>query len=224
VKLVLLETECMPLLSPDNFDKWAKGGSEDKWNEMKERLYPRSLARGGSASNTDVPSGLVALCSLMTSTRKDIVGPSRFISDELGDLIGFGSFAAVYSHKNDTSLVIKLSRYGAKAGLEREAAVLKHLLEPSAPGIARFVDFKSLEINIGGVDVLLPALTTGPRGVSIQMHLAAITILDKKKKELLSIGEELSCALKFIHEKGIYHNDISRTLCTVQIKARQKCF
>jgi hypothetical protein len=77
VKLVLLETECMPLLSPDNFDKWAKEGFKEKWNEVKESLYP-PLVGGGSASNTDVPSGLVALCNLMTSTRKDIVGPSQF--------------------------------------------------------------------------------------------------------------------------------------------------
>jgi hypothetical protein len=40
VKLVLLETECMPLLSPNNFDKWAQEGTKDKWNEMKGRLYP----------------------------------------------------------------------------------------------------------------------------------------------------------------------------------------
>jgi RIO-like serine/threonine protein kinase len=61
----------------------------------------------------------------MTLSRTDLVGPSRFVSDTIGDLIGFGSFAAVYSHKSDKSLVIKLSRYGAKAVLEREADVQK---------------------------------------------------------------------------------------------------
>lgn len=207
VKLVLLETECMPLLSRANFDKWTKQGNESNWKDIKSTLYPSPM--NDESSTSGVPSGLVALWNLMTSTRKDIVGPSPFVSDALGDLLGYGSFAAVYKHKCDEKHVIKLSRYGAKALLDREALVLKELQQKSGLiGIARFVVYNDLNVSVGGVDVKLPALTTKPRGIRIEMHLAKLGD-EEISREVVTIGSQLSKALEFIHCNGFLHNDIS---------------
>jgi serine/threonine protein kinase len=149
----------------------------------------------------------------MNSTRKDLVGPRPDISAVLGDMIGFGTFASVYKHKTDDNQVAKLSRYGADAALARETATLRALLAKlpagSNIGIARFIGNDKVDINIGGVDVKLPALVMEPRGVSLEMWLAKYIELETKKKALIDFGDQLSTALAFIHENGYYHNDIS---------------
>jgi hypothetical protein len=113
----------------------------------------------------------------MTTSRKDLVGPIPLKSDELGDMIGFGSFAAVYKHKKVAAHVIKLSRYGAKVALEKEAAVLEELQHDASGGgscadyIPRVVSFGYLKVETGGVDVTLPALVMEPRGISVEAKL-----------------------------------------------------
>jgi serine/threonine protein kinase len=148
----------------------------------------------------------------MNSTRKDLVGPAPYVSDVLGDMIGFGTFTSVYRHKNEHH-VIKLSRYGADAALARETATLRALLAKipadSNIGIARFIGNDKVHINIGGVDVKLPALVMEPRGVSLEMWLAKCIKLETKKKALIDFGDQLSTALAFIHDSGYCHNDIS---------------
>jgi hypothetical protein len=170
------------------------------------------------SQSTPVPKGLVALSTLMTTTHKHLVGPSCFESanGELGSMIGFGTFAVVHCHTTEDAHVIKLSRYGARSLLENEVSVLKELQTLSAPdiapGIAQFVGYnKSLKVNVGGVDVNLPALTTKPRGVRIEMAvgLLANDIKGGKHKFMTKIGGQSSSALKFIHDKGFRHNDVS---------------
>jgi hypothetical protein len=172
---------------------------------FRDLLYPNPA----SSTDTDVPAGLVALAKLMTTTRKDLVGPRSFESEEVGDMIGFGSFATVWIHKGADNQVIKLSRYGAKIALEQEAKVLKELGCDSGC-IPRWVGSEDLKVVIGGVSVALPALVTAPRGISIEMKLAQLTTdEDTRRKALVSIGEELVIALSFIHEGGFHHHDIS---------------
>jgi hypothetical protein len=207
-KLVFRKTKCMPLMSQVNFKKWTETcGNEKDWIDMG--LYP--TLETSDVSNT-VPKGLVALWNLMNSTRKDLVGPALFVSDVLGDMIGFGTFASVYKHKK-TDHVIKLSRYGGEAALARETATLQALLKKmptdSNIGIARFIGNDKVDINIGGVDVQLPALVMKPRGVSLEMHLANMTEGKEKDNALIKFGDQLSAALEFIHANGYYHNDVS---------------
>ena len=206
VKLVLLETDYLPLLSEENFDVWATlGGSNSKAiREFKKRLYPTS------AIATDVPAGLVALAKLMTTSRRDLVGPRPFQSETLGEMLGFGSFGTVweYKHTEKKNQVIKLSRYGAKSGLDYEAKVLREL-DCRSGCIPRWVRSDDLEVVIGGVSVALPALVMEPRGISIEMELAQMTEGESQQTRLVSIGKELVHALSFIHEKGFHHHDVS---------------
>jgi hypothetical protein len=198
VKLVLLETYYLPLLSPANFDDWTKSSDGNKdMKAFRDLLYPNPA----SSTDTDVPAGLVALAKLMTTTRKDLVGPCPFESEEVGDMIGFGSFATVWIHKGADNQVIKLSRYGAKIALEQEAKVLKELGCDSGC-IPRWVGSEDLKVVIGGVSVVLPALVMEPRGISIEMMLALLTDKDARHKRCVGIGEELVRALSFIHGKG----------------------
>jgi len=165
VKLIQLETKCMPLLSEASCDKWVHGHGTE-WKSIKEELYSDKVPAKGDSSPAvvPVPSGLVALWILMTSSRKARVGSSPFVPGALGELIGFGAFATVDRATDNDNRAIKVSRYGAKATLDREAKVLKALQEQMSPvGIASFIDYKKLSVTIGCVDVQLPALILAPR-------------------------------------------------------------
>jgi serine/threonine protein kinase len=103
--------------------------------------------------------------------------------------------------------VIKLSRYGAKIALEQEAKVLKELKCDSGC-IPRWVGSDDLKVVIGGIPVVLPALVTEPRGISIGMMLATLN-RNATCDALLAIGQKLVDALSFIHERGFHHHDVS---------------
>jgi hypothetical protein len=199
VELILLETDVLPILSKENFDTWVNG-SEDPI--FRQKLYPED-----SLPNPEVvPKGIVALWTLMTSTRKDLVGPSVCMSTRLGNMIGFGTFAAVYKDVMNEDQVIKLSRYGAKTALKREAEVLKALCSPDFLPCCCSSD--DLEVEIGGVPFILAALVMAPLGISIEMRLAGITE-GAKNSELVKMGGNIVAALAYIHGKGYVHNDIS---------------
>jgi hypothetical protein len=209
MKLIQLETKCMPLLSEASFDKWVNG-CEPKWKTFKEELYSGNApAHGESSSDVEpVPSGLVALWDLMTSSRSVLVGPSPFASGALGQMIGFGASATVHRSKVNDNHIMKLSRYGATAVLDREAKVLKALTErtETVGGIASFIEHKKLSVTIGGVDVQLPALILAPLGIRVEAHLAQRN--DDRTKVLLKIGADLVAAVDFVHKCGYSHNDV----------------
>jgi hypothetical protein len=202
VKLIQLETKCMPLLSEASFDKWVNG-CEAKWKTFKEKLYSGNVPANGA-----VPSGLVALWNLMTSSHSVLVGPSPFASGALGQMIGFGAFATVHRSKDNDNHIIKLSRYGATAALDLEAKVLEALKRRTEKvgGIASTIECKKLSVTIGGVDVQLPALILAPLGIRVEAHLAQS---DDKTKALLKIGADLAAALDFVHKCGYNHNDVT---------------
>lgn len=203
-KLIQLETKCMPLLSKASFEKWVEG-RESNWENFKRDLYGDGTT--GVANNALVPSGLVAIWNLMTSSRVHLVGPSPFVSGAIDDRIGCGAFSTAHAARNNDRQVIKVSRHGATATLEREAKVLKKLQTPSA-GIVQLVEYKDLSVEFGGISIPMPALILTPFGISAEMHLASQVNKDKKKT-LLKIGKELVAALDFIHGQGYNHNDIS---------------
>ncbi len=208
MELIQLETKCMPLLSKDSFEKWVKG-RDSKWKNIKTDLYgDTALENGDSSTTTAVPSGLVALWNLMTSSRSVLVCRSPLGSDELGEMVGYGAFATVHGAKQNEEYVIKTSRYGAKTLLDREAAVLTELQQKAetVSGLSYLVESKELPVTIGGIDIRLPALILAPRGISVEMHLARS---DDKKRALHAIGKDISAALDFIHSRGFTHNDVS---------------
>jgi len=85
--------------------------------------------------------------------------------------------------------------------------VLKNLRSQLA-GIVQLVNYKKLSVEIGGIDVPMPALILTPCGVSVELHLASQPNKDKNEA-VLKIGKELVAALDFIHGRGYNHNDVS---------------
>ena len=63
----------------------------------------------------------------MITPRKELVGPRSLKSDRLGDMLGFGTFAAVFDDKSNKDQVIKLVQYGVTTILEQEKSVLDTL-------------------------------------------------------------------------------------------------
>ena len=203
----------MPLMSTANFDKWTNqiNADSDKvgnWDSMRLQLYGVN-----GLDDKEVPSGLVALCNLMTSRRKDLVGHDYFESSEdLGNIIGFGSFSVVYAKKDNDDLnhIVKLSRYGSNALLDRETIALKALKgEATENGIVSFINIAFMSITIGGSKIQLPpALTMKPLGMSVGMYLAEKNP-EERNSALRKISEQLHTALEFIHGKEYSHNDVS---------------
>jgi serine/threonine protein kinase len=159
-----------------------------------------------------VPTGLIALWNLMTSSRQDLVGPSRpVVADGLGDRLGFGAFATVHKATENPKHVIKVSRYGATVTLLQEASVLSKLQEDRRSvnfGLSQLIVRKNQAVTIGGINIELPALILAPRGISAEMHLARCGE-NGVKEALLKIGKEIAEALDFVHAKHYNHNDVS---------------
>jgi hypothetical protein len=189
-KLVQRETKCLPLMSKLDFERWVKG-RESKWKSLKLELYGEETSSVNSdianVGAGEVPPGLVALWNLMTSSRKDIVGPShRNVSGELIALVGFGAFATVHTTENNKHIV-KVSRYGATAALNREAFVLQELKKDQRAGtlgLSQWIATKQLKVTIGGIDAELPALVLAPRGIRVEVHLATLEDNETKEKNV----------------------------------------
>jgi hypothetical protein len=102
-------------MSKSSFERWV-GGQESKWSRLKRELYSvePSVNGDGSSLGAVVPTGLIALWNLMTSSRNDLVGPSRhLVAEELGERLGFGLFATIHATTRDREQIIKVSRYGS---------------------------------------------------------------------------------------------------------------
>jgi Protein kinase domain len=203
-ELVQLETNCLPLMSESSFKRWV-GDQESTWKSFKTKLYgdEPSVCAG-------IPTGLIALWNLMTSSRNDLVGPSCPIAAKgLGGRLGFGAFATVHIATENPEHVIKVSRYGATATLLREASVLSELQEDGLNlGLSQLIARKKQAVTIGGINIELPALILAPRGISAEMRLAKCDE-NGVQEALLKIGEEIARALEFVHGRLYNHNDVS---------------
>ena len=209
--LSLEQSRCLPLMSEKHFDRWCGGDPKEKerWVNLREELFKGS-------KDQMIPPGLIALWNLMGTTRKKLFGPSNgFAADELGNMIAYGSYATVHEgHVKDERgeqvhhTVIKVSRYGAKGQIDRESQVLKALngqivASSVHKNIPTWISDKAIEICIDGVRKLLPALTTKPRGIEVQIALLSNPDL------LDEVGQQMKAALDFVHRSGYLHNDVT---------------
>jgi Protein kinase domain len=217
VKLKVLKTGCLPLLSRENYDVWIAGVMKDKmykthWKEVNDHT---SELYGSTMSTVDgVPAGLEALASLFTTSRKYLfsVSPikpstttvsSGSVSIELESMIGFGAFASVYAcHGEHRNTVLKVSRHGEMAELLQESEVLKALGSGSNfhPTVRSLLDPC---VQMAGLELPIKALWLEPRAINIQWALA------NNWTTLSKIGRELINCLAHVHNKGFAHNDIS---------------
>jgi tRNA A-37 threonylcarbamoyl transferase component Bud32 len=219
VQLEFLKTSYLPLLSLDNYDLWMKDACAPSEpgkpsprkvasDKLRASLYPEN-----SRDDKKVPTGLLALARLMTSSRDDLFGPSLIAGYDaiattkdavaLGAMIGFGTFATVYKCTKPQGYVAKISRYGAKREMETEASVLKALMKDKVEGVPSALDCTTITVTLLDLTLHLSALLIKPFGVSLVAALA------EKPERFPTLFEHLSRALDAVHDSNYFHNDIS---------------
>jgi Protein kinase domain len=196
VEVQLYATKCLPLLPKEQFLSWIEHSKQkDHWSEIVQYN-----------DNEDVPSGLVALWNIMTSSRTDLFGPPSFEKDNdvLGEMIGYGAFSTIHRSKTSSDVVIKVSRYGARSQLDREAEVLGQLKD--IDGISQLIGLNDIDVTVSELRMTIPALSIKPFAKGVRAYLAG---QDDKVLALRRIGDELSSALSHVHSRGYVHNDPS---------------
>jgi hypothetical protein len=210
-KIVIYETGLLPLMSKKNYESWSKGVKKGNLPDVNE-LY------GDSYSENDIPSGNVAIYKVMRLKRKHFFGHEGFEADDLSEQLGFGSFALTYLNKRDANQVVKISRYGIKDDLVKEASILSQL-KTSSEGVVQLLREDNIMIKIGEVDVGQKALFLSPVGIPIEEYLSSLNS-NVKTDALLACMHQLYSALVFIHSKYIRHNDVSPTNCLIDVSSK----
>ena len=229
VKLVLYESKYHPLLGIEQYNKWAQSAAPvrmEDFTEMREMLY-RTGDTGKNDGIDEFPSGLRVICALMRCRRKELFGPSIDAHNNiLGDILGSGTFAVVFRHKEEESHVIKLSRYGRVRDLSNEAAILDELGEHSAINVAKLVHKMSLlEVSFkGNVTWKLPFIVTSPFGKSslLACTVARASGKDSFEEWLLGVVQGLKEGLRFIHERKIVHFDVNPSNVIIHQKGQKE--
>lgn len=213
-KLVLHKSKPLPLIAKENFQSWrnsAPKARQEDFEAFGEQLYGNDEA----ASNDKIPLGIQALCSLMQKRRKDLFGPTvDAVGEELGDVIGNGAFSVVFRSSSDSNCAVKISRYGRCMDIKQEAKILHDLRVPARPpSIPEFVKESKITARFGDVKKELLAITTKPVGVPLLLAYSLFCSLSNDSgvpvawvQQVLSDCAE---ALKFMHDKDIYHRDVN---------------
>jgi hypothetical protein len=213
------ESDPLPLMTVENFGLWAKleGISQKKLNILKNVLFPSNTKQEdippiGSASNKDIPSGIVALANILISKGSDLFGTGNIENDSIGTLLDHGGFSCTYTNKHNVDSVVKVSRYGLKAALEREAGVLIALKNSMVgnknnAGIVCLLSHENLVVRFGDVERILSANILSPRGLLLERVLS--TDPKERRQQLLYCGGVLKSALDYLHGHQYTHNDIT---------------
>ena len=207
-RVQLVSSGPLPLVSQDLFDRWYYSDQryEKHVDEMRKLLFPESGTRVDQKD--DVPLGFKALYALMSSSRRELIGPKwENVSPHLGPLLGTGTFGMVFFRKDDREQAIKVTRSGLRYYIKKEAAILSFLkkAEDRPASIPHLVSSGFLETTIGGVSSKLPAIAMKPVGQDIYPSLQNSDFWST----IDCILKDISCALQFLHSKGISHNDVS---------------
>jgi hypothetical protein len=174
MKLILLETKCMPILLEKSFKKWITGCGW-KWDSIEFKMYGTNA---GPSSGAAVPSGLVGLWNLMTSHQSVLIGldPSPLAPAGLGSMVGYGAFLTVHLVKEESDQVAKISQYGVKTLIVQEASVLA---APSRMSLLEFPSWLNPQSSLSLLEASI--LCFRPRGIRAEMHL--VQSIGKDDKE-----------------------------------------
>jgi hypothetical protein len=208
-KLQLKQSRMLPLMTEKNYKKWTNDTEyKEEFIELGTLLYPAS-----DAVEPGIPLGLLCLFNLMKKRRADLFGPKDvFNGEDVGALIGRGSFSDTYAYKENH--VIKISRVGVSKSLKIEYDILSSLKSDiesenitCLPIVHEY--FPKFPTSLGELSVKLPALVISPRGMVSTKALHCGQFKDNGDKVLFQIKEDISAALNFIHLKEIFHLDVA---------------
>ena len=239
VKLQLSESAKLPTISKDCYNMWAEkfltqqGESlkpaelkqiQEQINSLREELY----GNGSYASDSNpIPIGIRVLWYLMLQRRSGLFGPDYqdIIAPPdgqtaIGKLLGTGSFGLVFRYGQDekSDEVLKVSRLRNCFHIERELAVLQALEREE--GADYTIDdqvalptlihgIRPLTVKLGGVTRKLDGLVLSPKGTPVLSWLR-MTLVDVRTGTFCKkVVGQLEKALIFMHEKGVYHNDVA---------------
>lgn len=188
----LLSTEKLPLMTKAIFDLWAPGDNSG----IREMLYQNDQGE------TDIPVGWMALWKLLRSRSQDLFKVACI--EENQQLLGWGTFGYVF--KKEDNKVIKVSRFGQRAFLAREATAYREIGEHS--GLLKCDGMGTFNVMLGEATVETPSLTLSPQCVKLMPHLITGSRADRKTK-LLNICTTFKDTLDYIHVKGYTVIDVS---------------
>ena len=205
---------------------------EEEINRLKGELYGTAEAIKTSVDVYGVPLGIWVLWDLLQKRRIDLFGPDyeKLIRSggniNVGELLGTGSFGLVFSYQMEgethASAVLKVPILQKCTHLERELKILQHLEREEDPdttideGIALPVVMKvlhNLPVVLGGVKQQLKGLVLRPQGMPLTFWIRAIMEEAEGSSVLrghvIQVWSQLKAALEFMHEKNVFHNDVT---------------
>ena len=201
-RLEIETTGPLPLLNRPNYDKYINAAPDAHRGDLEalgEVMYPYP------PTENEVPLGLLAMYAAMVSRRADMYGSSTWTtSDQVGDLIAYGSFGTVHAHPTKTDAVVKLSRFfGRRAHLDREKKALSFL--QGTDGVVQRIggDEDEISLCIRGSVQKVPALILSPKGLSFKAAARSY------KLDLPLVWNQLHDTLTAIHDKQIVHCDVT---------------
>ena len=238
-KLKLSESRKLPLMTLACFNMWiAKceleqqraGASEAsiakrraEIEKLRHELYHDDVE---PLDAWGIPIGIRLLWELMLKHQKDLFGPDfqniigpREKQEKIGDLLGTGSFGLVFSYgEKDSDMVLKVPLSENCVHLTKEIDVLTYLgrtqgfndtnSDPLALPVLTQV-MNELSVTLGGVTRYLKGMVLSPKGTPILSWIRHPTFGDGSRDIYNSLIDQLEKALQFLHEKNVYHNDVS---------------
>jgi hypothetical protein len=210
VCLVLYKSDLLPLMSPSNYDKWAKSAPDARQHGFIKFRKLLFSTKDCDLVTTKIPSGYPVLLQLMQKRPMELFGPAVDAKSRiLGRLLGTGSASLVFQHRIKDSQAVKVSRNGASRYIKNEVSILKKLNEHgSHPQIPKFIEHLDLEVSLGDLKRKLPACITGPVGTGL-LRVCSETNDSEKYSWLLLVLNNLQSALTFMHEQHIFHRDVN---------------
>jgi hypothetical protein len=225
VNVRLLKTKLAPLVCRAAFDRLVTTGCTR--NYLKPELFPTDT----DGEEPAVPRGLTLLWALMHATENTIAA-SLFQADfkeatatfleftntgvftpescarKATSLIGTGAHGTVYRCSTDTTTCIKASRVGETIHIKRELKALKMLNANKCKNIPSLVRVGQLKYIIRNVTAVVPAIVISPFGEPVAAYRGEADIKKKKKKRAQELKADIQAALKFAHERDVFHLDV----------------
>jgi hypothetical protein len=234
VNVKLVKTKLAPLVCRTAFNRLVT--DDGTRNYLGPKLF-QGIANQSDTDGEDdseaepaVPQGLTLLWELMHA-REDTIAPSLFEADnreatatfleftattgafttELSAradiLVGTGAHGTVYQCDSDKTTCIKASRVGGTIHIQRELKALKVLNVNKCTRIPALVRVGQLKYIIRKVTAVVPAIVISPFGEPVVAYCGEAKIAEKKK-HAQQLKADIQAALKFAHQRNVFHLDV----------------
>ena len=198
-------SQFFPLVSKEGFKRFYESDLTKKFGKMRFCKDVGILKKKLNVDEhgMDPKFAFLAIQKLMTSSRQDLVGVNMINSN----LIGCGTFGTIIG--STKGVVLKVSKIGRKHFLLKELSILSHLEQcqqstDGADNVIKLEGYGEKEMDFGGTKIKMPCLQLSPQGQSAYNFTA-----EYLKGKTRIIAEGLKLGLKYIHSRGIVHNDLS---------------